>query len=930
MKADLPVREPAMLARWEKSGLYEKIQETGKGKPVFLLHDGPPYANGAIHIGHALNKILKDFVVKYKTLAGFHSPYVPGWDCHGLPIEHQLFKTLGKNKHQVSRIELRKLAADYALRFVEEQRKDFQRLGVFGDWAHPYLTLSNEYEATIVKTFFELKDKNFIYRGLKPGYWCAFDETALAEAEVEYADKKSDSVFVRFKFTNRNPRDGNSERAEFWKKLDPFIENLYVLIWTTTPWTLPANRALAFHPQENYVLVKKDSDFYLVAEKLREAVAKKIQAEVIPETPKLKGKEFLNFMGWNPLTQSNSRLVNANYVTMEDGTGIVHIAPGHGVEDYAVGLENGLEVFSPVDERGCFNDHVRPLELKGKHVLKDANSAVMEILQQQGDLLFHESHKHSYPHCWRCKNPIIFRATEQWFLGIEPSFRQKLLEAIDSVVWEPAFGIHRIKGMVETRPDWCLSRQRHWGAPIAVFYCASKTCGHVLWDSHLNSKLVGLIREKGASVYYEKSETELFQELNVQPKCGQCGGSEFKKEMDILDVWFDSGVSWAAVVEERLSRPKPEKVMYLEGSDQHRGWFQTSLIPSVALRAKPPYDVVLTHGFIVDGKGHKMSKSQGNVVSPQDVIQKYGADVLRLWVAMSDYREDVRVSQDIIKHMVDVYRRFRNTFRFLLQNTADFKWQDHRVDFGALQEIDRWVLSRFDQVREKAQKMYESYEFHVVLGELNRFVAVELSGFYLDALKDRLYCEEPDSPLRRSTQTALFVLARGLSVLLAPLLSFTSEEAYLELRSVSAPDLPESVFLNSLASLQSVAFDEKLDEKWINIIQIRSTVNNELDKLKKAGVIGSSQQARVIIPASMFTDNKNLSPDSTDWPFVLQVAEVDAAFNGSSSAVMNVEATSFSKCERCWRYRGDVGKVADHPALCARCARAVSSRPAAV
>lgn len=895
MKADLPVREPEMLKRWAEEGLYEKIQQKGQGKPVFLLHDGPPYANGVIHIGHALNKILKDFVIKYKTLAGYQSPYIPGWDCHGLPIEHQLFKTLGKSKHQVSRNELRDKARDYALGFVEEQRKDFKRLGVLGEWDKPYLTLSNDYEAGIVKTFFELKEAGYVYKGLKPGYWCAFDETALAEAEVEYADKKSDSVFVRFKLQN----------------------NTYVLIWTTTPWTLPANKALAFHPDEKYVLIKKGGDSYVVAQKLRDAVAKKVGADVVADSPIWTGKDFEGKKAKHPFTGGESLVVTAGYVTMEDGTGIVHIAPGHGVEDFAVGQRYNLEVFSPVNERGLLNEEARPAELQGKHVLKDANAAVMDVLARQNDLIFHQPITHSYPHCWRCKNPIIFRATEQWFLGVSDEFRKKLLASIDTVQWEPSYGVHRIRGMVEQRPDWCLSRQRHWGAPIAVFYCANKSCGDVLWDKKLNEKLVELISKDGANVYYDKSEADLFKSLGVSPQCQKCKGGSFRKEMDILDVWFDSGVSWSVVVKDRLGKYKPEHIMYLEGSDQHRGWFQTSLIPSVALLGRPPFNTVLTHGFVVDGKGHKMSKSTGNTVAPQSVIQQYGADVLRLWVAMSDYREDVRVSTDIIKHMVDVYRRFRNTFRFLLQNTADFKFKTDAVALDKLEEVDRWVLSHFETVKANVRKAYDAYEFHVVLGELNRFVSVELSGFYLDALKDRLYCEEANSPLRRSAQTAFFHIARGLATLLAPLLSFTAEEAYLELRKVSAPDLPDSVFLDSFKTLANVTPNADLNKKWDEILKLRGKVNNELDAKKKEGVIGSSQQAAVKLSVpSEFKD--------VDWPFVLQVAQVEP----QAEDAIQVSATSFGKCDRCWRYRQDVGQHPDHPTLCGRCKKAVSEKSA--
>lgn len=924
MKADLPVREPLLLKKWEAAGLYEKIQKKGEKKPVLLLHDGPPYANGDIHMGHALNKVLKDFVVKYKTMAGFRSPYKPGWDCHGLPIEHQLFKKLGKSKHEVPRSELRKKATEYALEFVDRQKADFKRLGIFGEWENPYLTLNKDYEAGIVETFFELQEKGFIYRGLKPGYWCAYDETALAEAEVEYADKKSDSVYVRFKINKETLSKSVRDQIDTdGTKLD-----LYVLIWTTTPWTLPANKGLAFHPDESYVCLAWNSSKYIVAEKrytdIQQIMGSESQPCLISERVKLRGKEFLSATAINPLNRQESRLVNARYVTMDDGTGIVHIAPGHGVEDFSVGQEHKLDVVSPVDERGRFDNLVGIDELVGKHVLKDANAAVIDILKRNKDLISHnDKYKHSYPHCWRCKNPIIFRATEQWFLRVSDEFRSKLLAEIDKVQWEPSYGIHRIKGMVQQRPDWCLSRQRLWGAPIAVFYC--KKCRTPLHDKEVNKRIIALIRQKGGDGWYETPTDDFLK--GTSASCPSCKGSAFDKEMDILDVWFDSGVSWHAVVEAVFADPKPQTIMYLEGSDQHRGWFQTSLIPSVALRNKAPYDVVLTHGFVVDGNGHKMSKSLGNVIVPQEIIQKYGADILRLWVAASDYREDVRLSMEIIKHVVDIYRRFRNTFRFLLQNTSDFKRPQHGVPFEKMGEIDQWILTHFEDIKGRVIKAYDAYEFHVVLSELNQFVSVTLSGFYLDALKDWLYCDAPNSPRRRSTQTALFHLMRGLAVLLAPLLSFTSEEAYLDLRQASSPDLPESVFLDDLGSLLNVTYKKELNEKWLKILGIRTLVNEVLDKERKSGVIRSSQEAAVSInPAFLEPAYQELLQDQKeDWPFILQMAEVHIinGKNGSAPAVA-IHPSKFAKCERCWRHRPDVGRNAVHPTLCSRCADVVS------
>ncbi len=910
MKADLPTREPQYLAQWAKEDLYEKILSSKKDRPVFLLHDGPPYANGDIHMGHALNKILKDFVIKYKWLSGYQSPYKPGWDCHGLPIEHALFKELGKNKHQVPQLEFRQKAREYALRFVAQQREDFKRLGILGEWANPYLTLSNDYEAGILEVFFALREKGFIFRKKRPGYWCAFDETALAEAEVEHAEKKSDSVFVRFKI---NP-DSLSEKL---RSQIPNPKSSYVLIWTTTPWTLPANVGLAFHPEEKYVALHVKGNTYIVADKLKEAVSKKIGVEPVASPELLKGSDYVGLLATNPLHGGTSKAVTAGYVTMEDGTGIVHIAPGHGVEDYAVGQQWKLEVLSPVDERGNYQKEVGRDELVGKNVLKDANKVVMELLGE--DLVFYVPIKHSYPHCWRCKNPIIFRATEQWFLRIDDDMKKKLVKAIDEVRWEPDYGIHRIKGMVESRPDWCISRQRHWGAPIAAFYCVG--CGEILHDAKVNQHLVGLVRDQGTDAWYSHTEEELLKGLNVQ--CARCKLTKFKKETDILDVWFDSGVSWHSVVEQYFSSPKPEQILYLEGSDQHRGWFQTSLIPSVALNDRAPYNIVLTHGFVVDGKGHKMSKSLGNVISPQDIIKKYGADILRLWVAMSDYRDDVRLSQDILNHVIDMYRRFRNTFRFFLQNTADFNWEKNQVAPDKMEEIDRWILAHFEELKTKVLKSYENYEFHAVLAELNRFAAGPLSGFYLDALKDRLYCEPADSPLRRSVQTALVRLARGFTVLLAPLLSFTAEETYLELRRTSVSSLPESVFLDLFKDLDPMTLDPQLNEKYAAILEIRGMVNDVLDRERKAGVLKSSQEANLTLNLSKFTDiQKRILAGSEDWAFLFQMADVKLDSVSADAAV--IRATKSGKCERCWRHRSDVGRDASHPTLCGRCLSAVA------
>jgi len=733
MKANLAQKEPFMLGFWEEKGVYAEIQERNKTRPHYILHDGPPYANGHIHIGHALNKILKDIIVKYKSMKGFYAPYVPGWDCHGLPIELQVDKNLGDRKDKLDILEKRKLCKQYAAEFVDIQREEFKRLGVFGDWGKPYLTMSCEYEAAIVREFCTFVESGYVYKGKKPVHWCSSCVTALAEAEVEYGNKESPSVVVKFAVDEEN-------RNAFFPDLKG--KNVFVLIWTTTPWTLPANLAIAFHPDFAYAAVEQGEEVYIVAEGRGEALKEKIGLSGTILS-RIQGKNLEGMQADHPFIKRKSKAVLGEFVSLEEGTGIVHIAPGHGEDDYQIGLKYGLDIYAPVDRYGKFKfqGEEQSSPLQGQFVFK-ANAEIIAILQKNHSLLKEEKITHSYPHCWRCKKPVIFRATEQWFISMKKNdLREKALSEIDRVAWVPKWGRERIHGMVSGRPDWCLSRQRSWGVPITILKC--ENCEEFVTDHDVLSGIVKLVEAHSADVWFMK-KAEAF--LPSGYRCKKCGGDSFSKEMDILDVWFDSGVSHAAVLEKdsRLSWPAD---MYLEGSDQHRGWFQSSLLASVGTRGKAPYRTVLTHGFTVDGQGKKMSKSLGNVVAPQEVIKSNGAEILRLWVSAEDYRDDVRISKEILDRLTEAYRKIRNTCRFFLGNIYDFDGGDYRDN---LLEIDRWAMSRLQTFTKKVTSAYENYEFHEVFHNIYNFCIVDMSSFYLDVLKDRLYTFKSDSVERRA------------------------------------------------------------------------------------------------------------------------------------------------------------------------------------
>ncbi len=906
MKANLKDLEPKILASWKSQDLYGEIRKAGAGKEKFILHDGPPYANGDIHIGHALNKILKDLIVKYKTMRGFDAPYVPGWDCHGMPIEHALFEKLGKKKQEVDRVEFRKKAKEFALQFVARQREEFERLGVFGDWDKPYLTLNPKYEEKIVHVFKELYLKNYIYRRKKPVYWCPACETALAEAEVEYEDRQDTSIYVKFEVSG-----GDTGRTFF-------------IIWTTTPWTLPANVAVALHPEKPYVsLETSEGEIWILAEeRAQEFLALSGKKCNVSKNGAKFGSVWAGTKYSRPFSDESGVVVTSDFVSMEEGTGIVHIAPGHGEEDYHVGLKNNLPILSPVDERGCFTSEVPLPSLRGKNVFK-ANDEIIVELRKKGILLHEKKITHSYPHCWRCKNPIIFRATEQWFLDVEKEgLRGRLLKATEAVTWTPAYGKNRMEGMLTARPDWCLSRQRYWGTPIPVVYC--KSCLRVVEERAFFEQVEKIFSTEGSDAWFTRDAADFLPEGY---DCS-CGGNAFKKEEDILDVWFDSGVSYEAVLKADPALKFPAS-LYLEGSDQHRGWFQVSLIPSVANEKRPPYEQVLTHGFVMDGEGLKMSKSRGNVVSPLEVIEKFGADILRLWVFSSQYGDDIRISQEILERTSDAYRKIRNTFKYLLGNLFDFN-PDKALEVSELLEVDRWALSKLSGLIQKVTEAMDAFEFHKAYQALYQFCVVEMSSFYLDILKDRLYTLSPDSRNRRSAQTALYHILEGLLRMLAPVLSFTTEEVS---RSWQKGGL--SVHLNGWPRPPKEWHDPGLEKKWETLLTLREGVLKTIEEFRTAGRCGSSLEVSVHLALQSGGACATLEADRENLIMLLIISDVTfekvATLPKDFSAIpvegvaVRVSRASGKKCLRCWNWRATVGLTQDYPDLCDRCVRVVQS-----
>jgi isoleucyl-tRNA synthetase len=906
MKANLKDLEPRMIGKWQQEKIYELIQQRAEGrKKTYILHDGPPYANGHIHIGHALNKTLKDIIVKFKTMEGFKSPYVPGWDCHGLPIEHQVLKNLGPKKDAMSQAEIRKLCREYAEKFINVQREEFKRLGVFGDWENPYLTMNYKYEAAIVRELGKFVGAGGVYKGKKPVYWCGFDETALAEAEVEYADHESPSVYVRFELPGA-------------EKALPSLKGkkTAIVIWTTTPWTLVANLAVALHPQFDYVAVEADGSVLILAEGLSKQAMEKFGINNYRVIEKFKGEKLEGLKARHPFLQRDSLVVLGDHVTLEAGTGAVHTAPGHGQEDYEVGLKYGLDIYAPVDQKGRFTKDAG--QFAGENVHK-ANKGIITLLKDNGALLAEEKIIHSYPHCWRCKNPVIFRATEQWFISMN-GLLEKTIERAREVTWVPGWGRDRFLSMIENRPDWCISRQRAWGVPIVAFTC--KDCGQLLLAKTVIDHVADIVAKQGSDVWFTKSSSEL---LPPGTACGKCGKKNLEKEMDILDVWFDSGVSQAAVLKQRKELDWPAD-LYLEGSDQHRGWFQSSLLASVGTTGKAPYRTVLTHGFTVDGSGKKMSKSAGNVVAPQEVIDKYGAEVLRLWVSAADYRDDIRISQEILTHLAEAYRRIRNTCRYLLGNLYDFDPDKDTVPFDQRLEIDRWAYLKLQYLINRVNSGYNDFEFHIVFHSIHNFCAVEMSAFYLDVLKDRLYTAKAASQERRSGQSTMYEILSTLVRLMAPILSFTADEAWGYMKGNG--HVP-SVFLSDFPH-EGKYYPVELEERWDKILAVRGEVAKVLEALRRDKKIGHSLDAAVTLYAGPEL-YEFLNGYKKDLAFIFIVSSVDIvkesdaptdAFASESVKGLKISAgpAKGEKCARCWMYQESVGTVKDHPGICGRCA----------
>lgn len=944
MRANLTQRETEQLARWEESELYQKIQRERGGREKYILHDGPPYANGHIHIGHALNKILKDFVVKSRSMSGDAAPYVPGWDCHGLPIEHQVLKDLGPKKQGMSKAEIRKRCREYADKFVQIQREEFKRLGVLGDWAHPYLTMTPDYEAAIVREFGKVVATGDVYKGKKPVLWCPFDETALAEAEVEYADHTSPSIYVEFRVA-----------MDPLKMLKDVRTTPFFVIWTTTPWTLVANKAVSLHPEFDYQAVQvypegKSPRTWVIAKELVEKCMREFGIQSYEIVKTYKGTDLAGaritchppFLGVGENSGQPSpwlsKVVLGRHVTLEHGTGCVHTAPGHGQEDYEVGLENDLPIFAPVDNRGRFTDDIPDAvrQWKGIEVLR-ANQAIIQRLSEVGTLVKDGTISHSYPHCWRCKNPVIFRATEQWFISMEKHhLRERAIKPIEQEIqWIPKWGKDRILGMMQSRPDWCISRQRVWGVPIVAFACLD--CNQILVSKEIADHVADLMEKEGGSdIWFSKSAAEL---LPKGTACKKCGGGRFQQEFDILDVWFESGVSHAAVLKNARRWPelKWPADLYLEGSDQHRGWFHSSLLAALETDNRPPYKAVLTHGFVVDGAGKKMSKSAGNVVAPQEVIGKYGAEILRLWVSATDFREDVRISQDILVQLVEAYRKIRNTCRFLLSNLYDFHPSDGPVRREDLHEIDRWALHRLQVLNEKVQRAYREAEFHIIFHALNNFCAVDLSSFYLDILKDRLYASAAKSPERRAAQSVLLETLTTLVRLMAPILSFTAEEIW----GAMPADLKEkeSVLLMTFPTAEKkMRPPETFLETWGKLIEVREEVSRLLEQERREKKIGSSLEAGVTLYAKGNDPLYSLLQEKKAFlPTLFIVSQVDVLPlekkpEGVATVQMKeaplaiqVQPARGTKCERCWIYKEDVGGDAAYPTLCGRCAGVVGA-----
>ena len=904
MKGNLPQNEPKRLEQWRLIDLYRLIREKSEGRPKSVLHDGPPYANGHIHMGHALNKILKDIVVKSKTMMGFDSPYVPGWDCHGLPIEHAVDKELGSKKKTMSPADFRRACREFADKFVSIQRQDFIRLGVFGDWFHPYTTMSYQYEADIAYALGRFFRTGMVYKGLKPVHWCTYDQSALAEAEVEYADHTSPSVYVGFRLTYKSV-----ESLEL-----PTGMPCYAVIWATTPWTLPANLAIALKADFDYDVVEHEGETFVIASELLKTVAGKFGWTDYRVIKVLKGSAFENLRYEHPFLPRQGVFVLGDYVTLEAGTGLVHTAPGHGADDFYTGQRYGLETYTPVNHRGEFTADV-PM-WAGLHVFK-ANPQIIEALRERGALLHTETITHSYPHCWRCKHPVIFRATEQWFISMDDKgLRARALEQIQDVTWFPAWGEDRIAGMVENRPDWCISRQRTWGVPITVLYC--EACGEPVTSPELFERVKELFLVEGADAWYDRPATDFLPAGHV---CAKCGGAELRKELDILDVWFDSGCSNIAVLKARPELTWPCDV-YIEGHDQHRGFFQSSLLIGTGIEGGAPYRQVITCGFLINEQGDKMSKSRGNALSPQDVLKQHGADVIRLWVAMIDYQSDMTIGPQIMGRSAEAYKKIRNTARYLLSNLNGFEPERDAVPHDQLLDIDKWVLARAAEVFERCRRAYADYEFHIVYHRVLDLCTVVLSSLYLDISKDTLYCDAPASSSRRSAQTAMYEILRGLVGFLAPILTFTAEEIYEAMPGAKT----QSVHLTDFPDIGAPATDSAA---WERIFRVREAVSKVLEGARAAGTIGQSLEADVQLHG--VTREALTGGLDVDLARMFIVSHVDVVA-GAADAPIEIEGfgpigitmspARGKKCGRCWQYREE---VIEDGGLCARCDEVVAN-----
>ena len=895
MKAKLAQKEPEMLRRWTAMDLYGRILKKRGNSPTFVLHDGPPYANGRIHLGTALNKILKDFIVKTKTMQGYLAPYLPGWDCHGLPIEIHVDKLLGAQKKDMSIIAIREECKKYALKFIDIQREEFVRLGVFGEWPAPYLTMNPVYEADVLRCLAAFFSSGNVYKGLRPVHWCPHCQTALAEAEIEYKDRSSPSIYVKFPLLS-----GLS--AKF-----PVLagKRVSILIWTTTPWTLPANLAIAFHPDYEYVAVEVGEEVYILAKRLLPVVAEELGFKAPRVLTVFPGKEMDRLKARHPWIDRDSLLVLANYVTLEDGTGCVHTAPGHGHEDYLTGIAYSLDIYTPVDHEGKF---VPQVERYGGQNVFAANPLITADMAKDGTLLKEGKITHSYPHCWRCKNPVIFRATSQWFISMDQSnLRQKALDAVKKVNWIPPWGEERIANMMSARPDWCISRQRKWGVPIPAFECHS--CGTILASAEITMRVADIFSREGSNSWFTRGVDEL---LPAGTRCPQCGSGRFDKENNILDVWFESGASHS-VLGLRPDLPWPSDV-YIEGHDQYRGWFNSSLIVGVGAKGASPYRTCITHGFILDEQGRAMSKSLGNFIEPGEIISKDGAEVLRLWVAMLNYKEDARFGPEILERLKDAYRKIRNTWRFILGNISDFSPDREKVKSENLLLLDRWALQKTAEVGRRILKAYEEYEYHTVFHSIYSYFTVELSAFYLDVLKDRLYCSAKGSLLRKSAQTALFEILRTTLILMAPVLPFTTEEAWESLPPFDGKE--DSIHLECFPSLEGHWLNEEVGREMDQLIALRQAVLKELEKAREEKLIGNSLEAQV-----------HLSVPPPEQALVRKY-EGDLAALFIVSSVVSEPAPEFAvhvfrapgaKCQRCWNYSPQVGQSRDYPVLCRRC-----------